>query len=124
MTNVDVNQLYIDVQKQGLVPALYNVFGKSLNLSLPLGEKFLQKSIDELDLSARSQNCLIRKNVRTIDDLAETIDNPDGLANMRGIGAKSVNEIKTKLMALAYDNMSKRQKLEFLKDLVDKNQRI
>ena len=27
MTNVDVNQLYIDVQKQGLVSALYNVFG-------------------------------------------------------------------------------------------------
>ena len=124
MTKVDANYLYLEAQKQGLVMALFNAFGKGVNMSLPLGEKFLQNSIDILDLSVRSQNCLTRKNVKTIDDLAETIANPDGLASMRGLGAKSINEIKTRLMVCAYDNLSDRQKLDFLQDMVEKNQTL
>ena len=121
MTKVDVTFLYLETQNHGLVMVLFNAFGKGINISLPLGEKFLQNSIGILDLSVRSQNCLTRRNVKTIDDLVETIAKPDGLTSMRGLGQKSINEIKTKLMVCAYDNLSDRQKLEFLQDMVEKN---
>ena len=69
-----VGQLYAQAQKEGLVMALYNVYGKSIFVSLPFGEKILQKQIEEMDFSARSYNCLKRKNVNTVDDLVELLD--------------------------------------------------
>ena len=113
-----VGQLYAQAQKEGLVMALYNVYGKSIFVSLPFGEKILQKQIEEMDFSARSYNCLKRKNVTTVDDLVELLSDSNSLVAMRGIGAKSIAEIKTKLMFFAYDHLSERQQLEFLTNVV------
>ena len=113
-----VGQLYAQAQKEGLVMALYNVYGKSIFVSLPFGERVLQKQIEEMDFSARSYNCLKRKNVNTVDDLVELLSDSNSLVAMRGIGAKSIAEIKTKLMCFAYDHLSERQQIEFLTNVV------
>jgi len=61
------------------------------------------ESIDELELSVRSRNCLIRKGIHTIDDLLCYLDSRPGkshleqLQNIRNLGRKSINEIALKV---------------------------
>lgn len=53
------------------------------------------KSIEELQLSVRSSNCLKVANVKTIGDLRAKTE--EELANVKNLGKKSLNEIKEKL---------------------------
>ena len=116
--NLLLAQLFLDAQEGDLVGALNNAFGKSIFVSLPFGEKVLKKPIEDMDFSARSYNCLKRKNVDTIDDLVTLLSDSNSLVAMRGIGAKSIAEIKTKLMCFAYDHLSEKKQLEFLANVV------
>lgn len=54
-----------------------------------------EKSIDELDLSVYTYNTLKRSGIDTIDELQDMSD--EELAKLRGMGLRSLNEIKTKL---------------------------
>ena len=49
-------------------------------------------SIDELELSVRSYNCLKREGVETIRDLVKLSE--QDLTNIRNFGVKSIEEIK------------------------------
>jgi DNA-directed RNA polymerase subunit alpha len=55
----------------------------------------LMRSVDELELSVRSQNCLSRANIRTIAELVKKTE-PEMLKT-RNFGNKSLNEIKAVL---------------------------
>ena len=55
----------------------------------------LNKSIDELELSVRSYNCLKRAGINTVEDLCtKTMDD---LMKVRNMGRKSLDEILNKL---------------------------
>lgn len=54
--------------------------------------------IENLDLSVRSFNCLIRANVRTVEDL--TNKTYEELIHIRNMGRKSANEICEKLQSM------------------------
>jgi DNA-directed RNA polymerase subunit alpha len=62
------------------------------------GESVLDTPIEELDLSVRSYNCLKRQGVNTIGQLAECSEND--LLNIRNFGAKSIEEVKDKLVQM------------------------
>jgi DNA-directed RNA polymerase subunit alpha len=55
----------------------------------------LTRSVDELELSVRSQNCLNRANIRTIADLVMRTEAE--MLKTRNFGRKSLNEIKNVL---------------------------
>ena len=57
--------------------------------------KILNNSIEELNLSVRSSNCLKNANIRTIGELTKKTE--DDLAKTRNFGKISLLEIKTKL---------------------------
>ncbi|MBM6754215.1 DNA-directed RNA polymerase subunit alpha [Lactobacillus alvi] len=61
-------------------------------------EKVLDKTIEELDLSVRSYNCLKRADIQTVKDLTEKTE-PD-MMKVRNLGQKSLEEIKLKLADL------------------------
>jgi len=52
----------------------------------------LKKSVEELELSVRSYNCLKNANIKTIIDLVQKTDNE--MLKTRNFGRKSLNEIK------------------------------
>lgn len=52
----------------------------------------LSKSIDDLDLTVRSYNCLKREGVETVRDLVKLSE--QDLTNIRNFGVKSIEEIK------------------------------
>ncbi|ADU52346.1 DNA-directed RNA polymerase subunit alpha [Thermaerobacter marianensis DSM 12885] len=60
--------------------------------------KLLEMSIDELDLSVRSYNCLKRAGINTIGELVEKT--PEDMMRVRNLGKKSLEEVEEKLAAL------------------------
>ena len=58
-------------------------------------EKVLEMSIDELELSVRSFNCLKRAGINTVEEL--TNKTPDDMMKVRNLGRKSLEEVLAKL---------------------------
>ena len=61
-------------------------------------EKVLEMSIDELELSVRSYNCLKRAGINTVEEL--TNKTPDDMMKVRNLGRKSLDEVYAKLKEL------------------------
>ena len=57
--------------------------------------KVLEMSIDELELSVRSFNCLKRAGINTVQELANKT--PDDMMKVRNLGRKSLEEVLAKL---------------------------
>ena len=60
-------------------------------------QKLLNTSVEELELSVRSSNCLKNANIRTIGELTKKTE--DDIAKTRNFGKKSLQEIKEKLQS-------------------------
>ena len=60
--------------------------------------KVLDMTIEDIDLSVRSFNCLKRANINTVADLAEKTE--DDMMKVRNLGRKSLEEVKKKLEEL------------------------
>ena len=60
--------------------------------------KVLEMTIEDLDLSVRSYNCLKRANINTVADL--TAKTEEDMMKVRNLGRKSLEEVKKKLQEL------------------------
>ncbi|RCT67565.1 DNA-directed RNA polymerase subunit alpha, partial [Enterococcus faecium] len=58
-------------------------------------EKMLEMTIEELDLSVRSYNCLKRAGINTVQELTNKSE-PE-MIKVRNLGRKSLEEVKAKL---------------------------
>ena len=61
-------------------------------------EKVLETSIEELELSVRSFNCLKRAGISTVEDLTNRSEND--MMKVRNLGKKSLDEVIAKLHSL------------------------
>ena len=61
-------------------------------------EKVFNMSIDELELSVRSYNCLKRAGINTVEELCNKT--PDDMMKVRNLGRKSLEEVLAKLKEL------------------------
>ena len=61
-------------------------------------EKILDMTIEELDLSVRSYNCLKRAGINTVEDL--TLRREEEMMKVRNLGRKSLDEVVGKLKSL------------------------
>ncbi|MDE6302660.1 MAG: DNA-directed RNA polymerase subunit alpha [Clostridia bacterium] len=57
--------------------------------------KVLEMSVEDLDLSVRSYNCLKRANIHTVDDLTRRTE--EDMLKVRNLGKKSLEEVVKKL---------------------------
>ena len=117
----DYDKLTLDVYTNGtLVPdeavsLAAKVLSEHLNLFIDLSEnaktaevmvekeddekeKVLEMSIDELELSVRSYNCLKRAGINTVQEL--TNKTPEDMMKVRNLGRKSLEEVLAKLKEL------------------------
>ena len=117
----DFDKLTLDVYTNGtLVPdeavsLAAKVLSEHLNLFIDLSEnaktaevmvekeddekeKVLEMSIDELELSVRSYNCLKRAGINTVQEL--TNKTPEDMMKVRNLGRKSLEEVLAKLKEL------------------------
>ena len=63
-------------------------------------EKALEMTIEELDLSVRSFNCLKRAGINTVEDLINKSE--DEMMKVRNLGRKSLEEVVAKLDSLGF----------------------
>ncbi len=63
-------------------------------------EKVLEMTIEELDLSVRSFNCLKRAGINTVEDLISRSE--EDMMRVRNLGRKSLDEVVSKLNVLGF----------------------
>ncbi len=80
-----------DEQEEVEVPSIFAPEGQESNAEL-------DKQIEDLDLSVRSYNCLKRAGIHSVRQLVEFSEND--LLNIRNFGAKSIEEVKDKLISM------------------------
>lgn len=61
-------------------------------------EKVLEMTVEELDLSVRSYNCLKRAGINTVDELTQRTE--EDMMKVRNLGKKSLEEVQRKLSEL------------------------
>jgi DNA-directed RNA polymerase subunit alpha len=74
-------------------------------------EKILNKTIEELDFSVRSYNCLKKSNVNTLRDLVNY--SPMEVIKIKNLGKKSLDEIKEKMTKYGFVLGEKTQQEDF-----------
>lgn len=63
--------------------------------------QILEMSIEDMDLSVRSYNCLKRANIHTVEDLTQKTE--DDILKVRNLGSKSLDEVIAKLRGYGLD---------------------
>ena len=108
--SMDYDKLTLDVWTKGTllpdeaVSLAAKVLSEHLKLFIDLSkeddekEKVLEMSIDELELSVRSYNCLKRAGINTVEEL--TNKTPEDMMKVRNLGRKSLEEVLAKLKEL------------------------
>lgn len=61
-------------------------------------EKVLEMTVEELDLSVRSYNCLKRAGINTVEELTQRTE--EDMMKVRNLGKKSLEEVQSKLAEL------------------------
>ncbi len=64
-------------------------------------QKVLEMSIEDMDLSVRSYNCLKRAGIHTVEDLTKKSE--DDMLKVRNLGRKSLDEVISKLRSYGLD---------------------
>ena len=80
-----------DEEEEAEVPSIFAPEGQESSAEL-------DKQIEDLDLSVRSYNCLKRAGIHSVRQLVEFSEND--LLNIRNFGAKSIEEVKDKLISM------------------------
>ena len=88
----DLLKLFIDLSEEGQNAEIVVEKEESKK------EKVLEMSIEDLDLSVRSYNCLKRASINTVEDLANKTE--EEMMKVRNLGRKPLDEVKYKLHAL------------------------
>ncbi len=119
----DFDKLILDVETDGTITAddaaslAAKILNEHLNLFVDLSvemgkaeimvekdddgkEKVLEMTIEELDLSVRSFNCLKRAGINTVEDLIGKSE--EDMMKVRNLGRKSLDEVIGKLSALGF----------------------
>ena len=120
---IDYDKLTLEVWTNGVIPAQEAVslaakfLTEHLNLFVDLSdkgsnteimvekddrdkEKVLEMTIEELDLSVRSFNCLKRAGINTVGDLVSKSE--EDMMKVRNLGRKSLEEVIWKMESLGY----------------------
>ena len=123
-SNTDYDKLTLEVLTNGTISAKEaislgaKILNEHLNLFVDLSdeaknaeimvereetikEKVLEMTIEELDMSVRSFNCLKRAGIDTVEDLINRTE--DDMMKVRNLGKKSLEEVILKLQSLGLE---------------------
>ncbi len=82
-------------------------------------QRMADLSIDELALSVRSSNGLMRAGINTFGKLAAGIEQDSGLFKIRNLGAKSEKEIRIAYIEECYQRMLPYEKAEYWQSFLE-----
>ena len=88
-------------------------------IPVPYRERMAELAIDEMNLSVRSSNALMRAGARTFGRVREIIMMEDGLKKIRNLGIKSEKEIIRNFFSACYYQLSPTEQAAFWQKVVD-----
>jgi len=74
-----------------------------MKITFNINDSYFGNTIEDLELSDRSSNCMHRGNIHTIGDLVQAIEN-ETLTDIKGLGKKVEREVKNALFNFALCN--------------------
>lgn len=107
-------------ERYGVMQAV-DQFAAEIQVEIPLYEDFLAQPIDELNLSVRAYNGLMRANIATVKKLVTALTEDCGLERIRNLGKKSISEIKRALLTESYARLTEAQKDSFWQYVLERN---
>ena len=91
-------------------------------VQIPYRRRMSDIGIDELNLSVRASNGLMRAGIDTLGKLNEMMKTDRGIAGIRNLGTKSVKEIGRAFLCMVYSMLSPYEKAQYWQRLIDKAQ--
>ena len=88
-------------------------------VAVPYRERMSELPIDEMSLSVRSSNALMRANAKTFGRVKEIIMVEDGLKRIRNLGVKSEKEIVRNFFSACYYQLSPTEQAVFWQRVID-----
>ena len=88
-------------------------------IKIPYRRRMAGISIDELNLSVRASNGLMRAGVNTLGKLNAAMQTELGIGGIRNLGQKSVKEIGLAFLSLTYSLLSPYEKALYWQRLLD-----
>lgn len=119
----DISQEAIELKNKA---AAHGVFAalQSLNpdfeIPLPYKSYMADTGIEELNLSVRASNGLMRAGVNTFGKLKTLMDSERGISGIRNLGSKSVREISAAFLSATYIRLSNGEKAAYWQRIIDK----
>ena len=90
-------------------------------IPVPYRERMSELGIDEMNLSVRSSNALMRANAKSFGRVKEIIMMEDGLKKIRNLGIKSEREIIRSFFSACYYQLSPTEQAVFWQKVIDQN---
>lgn len=87
---------------------------------LPYVERLALIGIDELDLTVRSSNGLMRAGIKTLGKLYARLMSEAGVKSIRNLGEKSANEISENFCVLCYTKLTPAEKAEYWQKVLER----
>lgn len=113
----DFDRLFLEIETDGTITpeeafsqaseilfSHFNLFAQTFGKKISEVEKkgdLLKKSVEELKLSTRTLNALLKNNIKNIGDLISK--NEDNLLELKGLGEEGIKEIKRKIKKLGLE---------------------
>lgn len=94
--------------------------GLRQSVPLPYADRLGNLGIDELDLTVRSANGLMRARIDTLGKLKAQLESEDGILAIRNLGVKSAKEIRDVFCYECYDHLLPHEKAQYWQAVAEK----
>lgn len=118
----NVSQQALDLCKEANTKGAFAVAASCCECAVPRTPNFSRLAdlgIEELSLSVRAANGLMRAGISTFGKLAAAIEQDGGLLRIRNLGAKSEKEIRMAFIDECYRRMLPYEKAEYWQSFLD-----
>lgn len=95
--------------------------GGRIKFSVYTDADYMNADITALELGTRPMNGLLRKGYRTVKELVDNIQNNDDLKSIRGMGAKSCEEIMLSIFLYQFRCLPKERQEYWLSEFLKLN---
>ena len=104
--------------KQGVYPVLQQLI-PGAEVEVPYRTRMNQVKSEEMNLSVRSINCLMRAGASTLGKLYDLMSSGQGLRSIRNLGAKSEKEIRQVFFSTCYSLLTPGEQAVFWQKTLD-----
>ena len=120
--NIDTMDFIVSLlaQHKKISKTLRYVYDKR-HVVLPHNEKWYQTRVTDLGMTTRTTNALMRAHLTTVQDVIDYCEQST-IKDIKMLGQASGIELLETILDICWNNMTEKQRVDFLIDTVERNQ--